>query len=34
MTTSDPSALPGWYPDPYDPSQLRYWDGAVWTESV
>lgn len=24
----------GWYPDPYDASQLRYWDGSVWTESV
>lgn len=23
---------PGWYPDPYDPQQQRYWDGANWTE--
>jgi hypothetical protein len=23
---------PGWYADPGDPSQLRYWDGARWTE--
>lgn len=22
---------PGFYPDPTDPSQLRYWDGARWT---
>ena len=22
----------GWNPDPEDPSQLRYWDGAAWTE--
>jgi hypothetical protein len=21
----------GWYPDPSDASQLRYWDGAAWT---
>ncbi|WP_432542348.1 RDD family protein [Kineococcus sp. SYSU DK002] len=26
----------GWYPDPSDPSrsQLRWWDGAQWTEHV
>lgn len=22
----------GWYTDPTDPSQNRYWDGATWTE--
>ena len=22
----------GWYPDPEDPSQQRYWDGYAWTE--
>ena len=21
-----------WYPDPQDPTQLRYWDGTQWTE--
>lgn len=25
---------PGWYPDPWQPSDLRYWDGAEWTASV
>jgi hypothetical protein len=20
----------GWYPDPHNPAQLRYWDGTVW----
>lgn len=24
----------GWYDDPRDPSRLRYWDGAAWTEHV
>lgn len=22
----------GWYPDPDDPSQRRYWDGNAWTK--
>lgn len=22
----------GWYADPHDPRQQRWWDGAVWTE--
>jgi uncharacterized protein (AIM24 family) len=24
---------PDWYPDPDDPSQLRYWDGNTWTDN-
>ena len=24
----------GWYDDPQDPSQLRYWDGVVWSGHV
>src|SRR5262245_11018082 len=24
----------GWYPDPYDPRQLRWWDGSQWTDST
>ena len=26
------SAAPGWYPDPKDPSQLRWFDGRFWTD--
>jgi len=24
-------AEPGWYPDPYDPAQVRWFDGSEWT---
>ncbi len=24
----------GWYEDPQDPSQLRYWDGVIWSSHV
>ena len=25
---------PGWYPDQTNPYQIRYWDGARWTEHI
>jgi len=25
---------PGWYPDPWNPSSQRFWDGAQWTHRV
>ncbi len=28
---SDP--IPGWYPDPEEPSRQRFWDGSQWTEA-
>jgi uncharacterized RDD family membrane protein YckC len=24
----------GWYDDPQDPTQLRYWDGVIWSSNV
>lgn len=26
------SPVPGWYPDPSDPTLIRYWNGQSWTE--
>ena len=26
-----PPVQPGWFPDPQNPSQLRYFDGGLWT---
>lgn len=27
-----PAAPAGWFPDPQDQSQWRYWDGQIWTD--
>jgi len=35
MTSHDsPAVPPGWYPDPANPTQERYWDGMRWTQTV
>ena len=30
--TTAPAGLAGWYPDPGDQNQLRWWDGSAWSE--
>ena len=30
---NSPTAPAGWYPDPQDPSQMRWWDGSQWGET-
>jgi len=30
MSDAQPPA--GWFPDPEDPANLRYWDGSAWTD--
>ncbi len=34
MTDTPQGGLPpaGWFPDPHNPTQLRWWDGTQWTE--
>ncbi|MBV9952699.1 MAG: DUF4328 domain-containing protein [Acidimicrobiia bacterium] len=27
----EPEVPPGWYPDPWYPGSVRYWDGTIWT---
>lgn len=36
MSTTPPPPVPpaGWYPDPLGLHDVRYWDGAVWTDHV
>lgn len=35
MSDLPPPSLPaGWYPDPKDESQKRFWDGNAWTEKT
>jgi TM2 domain-containing membrane protein YozV len=34
MTQNGQSPVPGWYADPQNPAQLRWWDGQQWTEQV
>lgn len=31
---STPTPAPGWYPDPAQQGQQRYWDGTAWTQST
>jgi hypothetical protein len=33
-TTTSAAAPAAWYPDPSKRFELRYWDGAEWTEHV
>lgn len=34
MPTAPPSVPAGWYVDPDDPRQQRYWDGARWSDQI
>lgn len=29
-----PQVAPGWYPDPTDPSRVRWWDGSYWGQQT
>ncbi|MDR2929528.1 MAG: DUF2510 domain-containing protein [Propionibacteriaceae bacterium] len=31
MSPTTQTWLPDWYPDPHDPTRLRWWDGVQWT---
>jgi uncharacterized RDD family membrane protein YckC len=31
---SGSSTPPGWYPDPSNPAQQRYWDGNAWSDAT
>jgi hypothetical protein len=32
VVAQDPTSTGSWYPDPEDPTQLRWWDGRQWTD--
>ena len=34
MQDEQPATPPGWYPDPGQPGQLRYWTGSAWSTEV
>lgn len=35
MVSDQTAAVPaGWYPDPYGVSEMRWWDGQNWTDSI
>lgn len=34
MTDPTPTMPAGWYPDPAQAGQLRYWTGAAWSQDV
>lgn len=34
QTTTTNQPAQGWYADPHDAGQLRWWDGSAWTDHV
>ncbi|MBO9578144.1 MAG: DUF2510 domain-containing protein [Microbacteriaceae bacterium] len=36
MQVASAAPLPeaGWYPDPHNPANYRWWDGTAWTDAV